>query len=313
MQEKPFFSRTPVLIIGTLICCLLWGSAFPCVKLGAAWSSVEADSVASQLLYAGIRFTLAGIFAVIGGSLITRKMLIPKPKTIPKIMLLSLFQTILQYFFFYIGLAHTSGVKASVIEATNVFVAVIVAGVIFGLEKVNLRKIIGCVIGFAGVVLINLNGFDAESFRNIFTGFSLIGEGFIFISTFAYAFSTVILKKFSKTEDPVLLSGWQFIFGGLVMMVVGLIFGGKVSFGSARAVLMIIYLAFLSAAAYSLWGTLLKYNPVSRVAVFGFMNPVFGFILSAWLLGESGSIGIMAVLSLIIVCVGIFIVNKEKS
>ena len=313
MQDRSVFSKTPVLILCTLICCLLWGSAFPCVKLGSAWSSVDADSIPSQLLYAGIRFTLAGIFAVLGGSLISRKMLIPRAKTWPKIMLLSLFQTILQYFFFYIGLAHTSGVKASVIEATNVFVAVLIAGLIFGLETVNLRKVIGCIIGFAGVVLINLKGFDAESFRNIFTGFSILGEGFIFFSTFAYAFSTVILKKLSKDEEPVLLSGYQFIFGGLVMTAVGLIFGGKVSFDSAKAVLMLIYLAFLSAAAYSLWGTLLKHNPVSKVAVFGFMNPVFGFLLSAWLLDEAGSIGIMAVLSLILVCVGIFIVNKEKT
>lgn len=312
MKEQSVFSRTPVLIIGTLICCLLWGSAFPCVKLGYEWSRIASDSTASQILYAGIRFTFAGIFAVIGGSVIGKKILVPGKKAVPKVMLLSLFQTILQYFFFYIGLAHTSGVKASVIEGTNVFVAVLVAGIIFRMEKVGLKKIIGCIIGFAGVVVINLNGFNAESFRNIFTGFSLTGEGFIFISTFAYALSSVILKKFSKEENPVMLSGYQFIFGGLVMTAAGLIFGGSVYLGSAKAVLMLAYLAFLSAAAYSLWGTLLKYNPVSKVAVFGFMNPVFGFLLSAWLLNESGNINIMAVISLLLVCAGIFIVNFRQ-
>lgn len=312
MKEQSVFSRTPVLIICTLICCLLWGSAFPCVKLGYEWSQIASDSTASQILYAGLRFTLAGIFAVIGGSIIGRKFLFPSVSVIPKVMLLSLFQTILQYFFFYIGLAHTTGVKASVIEGTNVFVAVLVAGLLFKLERVGLQKIIGCIVGFAGVVAINLTGFNAESFRNIFSGFTLTGEGFIFISTIAYAFSSVILKKFSRTENPVMMSGYQFIFGGLVMTAAGLIFGGKISLATPRAVLMLIYLAFLSAAAYSLWGTLLKYNPVSKVAVFGFMNPVFGFLLSAWFLHESDSITLMAVLSLVLVCAGIFIVNTAK-
>lgn len=61
--------------------------------------------------------------------------------------------------------------------------------------------------------------------------------------------------------------------------------------------------------AYSLWGVLLKHNPVSKVAVFGFMNPVFGVILSAWLLKESDVIGIECVLALVLVCVGIYVVN----
>lgn len=301
------------MIIGTLVCCLLWGSAFPCIKLGYSWSNIPADSPASQILYAGIRFTFAGIFAVLGGSLIERRFLHPHKESVPRIMVLSLFQTMLQYFFFYIGLAHTSGVKASVIEATNVFVAVIIAGLIFRMEDVGVKKILGCIVGFAGVIMINLKGFDAESFRNIFTGFALNGEGFLFISTFAYAFSSVLLKKFSDRDDPVMLSGYQFIFGGLVMTAAGAAFGGRVEFTSPKSVLILVYLAFLSAAAYSLWGTLLKYNPVSKVAVFGFMNPVFGFLLSAWFLNEADSIGIMAVISLILVCIGIFIVNSTGS
>ena len=74
---------------------------------------------------------------------------------------------------------------------------------------------------------------------------------------------------------------------------------------------MLIYLALVSAVAYSLWGMLLKYNPISRVAVFGFMNPVFGVILSAWLLREGAqSLGPVSLVSLVLVCAGIYIVNK---
>ena len=82
-------------------------------------------------------------------------MIKPRKSAVGKIIWLSLLQTVLQYFFFYVGLAHTSGVKASVIEAVNVFVAILVSGYIFHQEKIRAGKLIGCVIGFAGVVLIN--------------------------------------------------------------------------------------------------------------------------------------------------------------
>ena len=76
---------------------------------------------------------------------------------------------------------------------------------------------------------------------------------------------------------------------------------------------MLLYLALVSALAYSLWGILLKYNPVSRVTVFGFMNPVFGVLLSALLLGETGQAsGVRSLLALVLVCTGICLVNTSS-
>lgn len=94
------------------------------------------------------------------------------------------------------------------------------------------------------------------------------------------------MKRYSETEDPVMLSGWQFVFGGAVLTVIGFLMGGRLGHMSAKAFLMLLYLAFVSAAAYSLWAVLLKHNPVSKVAIFGFMNPVCGVLLSTILLDE---------------------------
>ena len=121
------------------------------------------------------------------------------------------------------------------------------------------------------------------------------------------------MKNYSKKHDTVLLSGYQFIFGGIVMTAAGYIMGGVITPSGTSAVLMLLYLAFISAAAYSLWSTLLKYNDVSKVAIFGFMNPMFGFILSAVLLNErSEAFGIKGIIAIILVCSGIFIVNKKE-
>lgn len=289
-----------------MLCCLLWGSAFPLVKIGFSWLNISSEDIPTEILYAGLRFTLAGVIAIIITSLISGKFLRPTVKSLPKVFSLSMFQTILQYLFFYIGLSNTSGVKASVIEAMNVFVALIVSCLIFRMEKFTAAKIIGSIIGFAGVVIINVSKGDLAG------GLSLKGEGFILISTVAYAFSSVLMKHWSGEENPMMMSAWQFLLGGIVMSILGFALGGRISGFDLKSVLLLIYLASLSAIAYSLWASLLKYYPVSRIAVYGFMNPVFGFILSAFLLGESEAFGLKSIAALVLVCLGIYIVNYTK-
>lgn len=301
--KKNFLSRPAVVLFGALICCALWGSAFPCIKIGYKMMHIASSDTASQILYAGCRFTLAGILAVFLGSLTQRQFLLPTKASLPHILELSLLQTILQYLFFYIGLAHTTGVKASIIEAVSTFVAIFVAGFLFHQEKVTARKMLGCLVGFAGVVLVNVagNGMDLH--------FTVNGDGAILLSTVAYAFSSVFMKRFSVQDNPVMLSGYQFILGGIVMAVCGFFMGGHLSEFTLPAFAMLFYLGVISAVAYSLWGLLLKYNR-SKVAVFGFMNPVIGVLLSAVLLGEKDSLGFSSIAALLLVCTGIYIVNK---
>ncbi len=307
-ETTHWLQKTPVVQTGALICCALWGSAFPCIKIGYELFHIEAADTPAQILFAGFRFTLAGILTILTGSLINRKLLIPKSaKTAGKIIRLSLLQTVIQYLFFYVGLAHTTGVKASVITGMNVFVAILVASLIFHQESLSSLKIAGCLTGFAGVILINLTGSGLDS------NMRFQGEGFIFLSAVAYALSSVFLKRYSETEHPVLLSGWQFFAGGIIMILCGLAMGGRPGHFTPSGTGMLLYLALVSALAYSLWGILLKYNPVSRVTVFGFMNPVFGVLLSALLLGETGQAsGVRSLLALVLVCTGICLVNTSS-
>ncbi len=307
METKKSILENPQMVLpSAMLCCLLWGSAFPLVKIGFSWLNISSEDIPTEILYAGLRFTLAGVIAIIITSLISGKFLRPTVKSLPKVFSLSMFQTILQYLFFYIGLSNTSGVKASVIEAMNVFVALIVSCLILRMEKITAAKIIGSIIGFAGVVIINVSKGDLAG------GLTLKGEGFILISTVAYAFSSVLMKHWSNEENPMMMSAWQFLLGGIVMSILGFALGGRISGFDLRSVLLLIYLASLSAIAYSLWASLLKYYPVSRIAVYGFMNPVFGFILSAFLLGESEAFGLKSIAALVLVCLGIYIVNYTK-
>lgn len=301
---KSIFNKQPGVCFTAIICCALWGSAFPFIKIGYKLFDIQPADYRSQILFAGIRFLAAGVIVIIFASILSKKLMLPKKNSIGKIGVLSLFQTVFQYTFFYLGLAHTTGTKASILNSTSVFFALIAASLILKQEKLSPLKITGCVIGFAGTVIINLSQGQIEN------SFSLSGEGFIIISSLSYALSSVFMKKYSESEKPLCLSGWQFMLGGAVMIIFGVLCGGRINTFNIQAAAVIIYLAVLSAAAYSLWSILLKYNDVSNVAVFGFMTPIFGCLFSALLLKETSAINIsLTVISLLLVSLGIITVN----
>lgn len=305
-KNKSLLEKPTIVVIVAVLCCLLWGSAFPCVKLGYQLFDIPSGDSSSQILFAGIRFTLAGILVILAGSMMQGKLLKPSKTAIPKVLKLCMFQTVLQYIFFYIGLAHITGVKGSIVNAVNVFFTILVSCLLFRLEKLDKQKLIGCIIGFAGVIIVNLGGeFDMS--------FTFLGDGFLMISAFAYTLSSVLIKIYGKDENPVMLSGYQFTAGGVIMILAGLAMGGRLNAVTFQGILLLLYMAFISAGAYTLWSLLLKYNPVSKVAVFGFCTPIFGVILSAVILGESTSFQLKTLIALMFVCVGIIIVNYKKN
>lgn len=304
-EKKSIFQNPFVVMVTALFCCALWGSATPFIKTGyeliLPWRGTP-----STILFAGLRFTMAGILTVLIYSVARKKFLVPKKQNFGRIITVASFQTVLQYIFFYIGLANTTGVKGTIASGSSAFFALLVAGIIFKMEKLTFKKILACLIGFAGIILVNLKGLD-------FT-MNFFGDGFVIFSAIASAVSSVFTKKYSKYEDPVIISGYQFFVGGLVMIAIGLASGGHVQMPDIKAAGVLVYLAFLSAAAYSLWGVLLKYNPVSKVSIYSFMTPVFGVILSNIMLSESGSVSLLnLILAMVLVSGGILMLNYKKN
>lgn len=303
-EKNKIFTNTIFLTVAALLCCALWGSATPFIKIGYALALPHRD-VASTILFAGVRFTLAGIITVVIYSVARRKFLYPKKENLLKVAHISAFQTVIQYIFFYIGLANTSGVKGTIASGSNAFFAILIASLIFRQEKLTFKKIVACIIGFAGVILINLKGLTLSM--------NLLGDGFVIFSAMAYGVSSALIKCYSKHEDPVVLSGYQFMLGGAVMVLAGALFGGYIEITSVAAAAVLVYLAFLSAIAYSLWGVLLKYNPISKVTIFSFMIPVFGVILSKLMLTEASNVTLVnLIITLVLICIGIVMLNYKS-
>ena len=306
-SKQDFLSTVPGILTAAIAANLLWGSAAPCIKLGYQYFAIAEGDTMSQILFAGVRFTLAGILTILIGSLLRGRFLLPKRGSGGMILTLAMMQTVIQYTFFYIGLSHAPGFKGSIISPTSTFFALLIAALVFRQEKLTARKLLGCLIGFAGVIVVSMNG-------RLEGGVRLDGEGFLVLAAASYGCSSVLIKRFSAREDPVVLSGWQFFLGGLLMTAVAFVGGGRLHAASPRAWPLMLYLGLLSAVAYTLWSLLLQRHPVSRIMVFSFLNPVFGVVLSALLLGEGKILNVpRCALAMVLVCLGVWIVNTPEN
>ena len=310
-QKQNTLTKTGIVALLACVCCILWGSAIPAIKTGYRLMEVDAADTASQIVFAGVRFTLAGLLVLIFASIREKKVLIPDRTILKYAVPVCLAQTVGQYFFFYIGVAHTSVVKGGIITGLGNFIAILIACLIVRNERMTGRKMAGCVLGFAGVVVINL------MVKSLDMGFTFTGEVFILISQVTYGISTILINIYSKKVSPVVLSGTQFTMGGVVLTLIGIGMGGHLGNITAVGVVIIFYLAMVSAVAYTLWSVLLAWNDVSKVAIFGFVNPLCSVILSALILGEvKQAFNTGSLVALLLVCAGIYIVNckaKQKN
>ena len=253
-----FYQNTAVRTFLALVCCALWGSAFPCIKIG--YEMLEIHGEGSEILFAGYRFFLAGVLAYLAACAAGRQLVKMKRSSIPYVFGQGLLQTTVQYVCFYIGLAYTTGAKGSVINGSNAFFSIIAAHFLLKDEKLTWKKIAGCLIGFAGVVVINLSPGG-------------MGDGF---------------------------------------RLAGVAAGGRIGRITPAGLALLLYMALLSTVSFILWAELLKYNPVGKVAIFGFSIPVFGVVLSAIFLEEQ-VFRFQNLMALLLVSLGIFLVNMVPS
>ena len=216
----------------------------------------------------------------------------PKRGEYRAIFMISLFQSMLQYVCYYIGLAGTTGTKASVLSGTQTFFALLLAHALLENDRLARRKTLGCVLGFAG--------------------FRLHGDGLILLSAVSAGAGALVSRIYTPGRDPMLLTGWQLALGGTFLGLLGRVGGGALGSVTAGGAALLGYMIVLSAAAFTIWTALLGRFPVGRVSLFGFLIPVFGAVFSALVLGEN-IMTVRNLLSLLLVSGGIALANSAAA
>jgi len=304
-SQKSFFAQPGNVLLLASLCCLLWGSAYPAIKQGYSLFAIGRHDVPAQMLFAGLRFTSAGLILLAASVLLGWKLLLPVREWLP-VSLLGLTQTALQYVFFYIGMANATGTKSSIMNATGTFFSVILAHFIYRNDRLSHRRICGCTVGFVGVAAAN---YGPSFFEPDFT---LAGEGAVILAAFILSAATIYGKMISQRINVIVMTGWQMTLGGLVLSLAGILTGGRLQGFTPVSIALLAYMALLSSLAFGIWSTLLKHNPVGRVAIYNFLIPVFGVALSAIFLHEA-VFAWKNLLALVLVCAGIWLVTAEKT
>lgn len=289
-------------ILLSLLVMALWGSLFPFLKIGYRTFGVDSASIPDILMFASLRFVISGL-VVCGYSLIKKETLgTPKGKQIFNIFLSGLFAIVLHYAFTYIGISTTDSSKTALLKQLGVLLYVCFAFLFIKDEKFSIFKIIGAIVGFAGIIAINYNPGGIR-----FT----TGDLLIIGASFCSVVASIISKKCVQYNSPFWVTGISQLTGGLILLAAAIALGGKMLCFTWASTAAFVYICTASIVAYTLWYYVVKTSSLSKMFIIKFAEPLFACIFGAVLLGEN-IFKIQYLVAFVLICTGIVLGNKTK-
>ena len=301
-QTKSIFQQPLWVTIFALTAAIAWGWAYPLIKLGFSEFAISADMTASKMLFAGIRFCLSGLIVLAIAGSKKRDFKVRRPIDWWYILLFCMMNTTLHYAFFYFGLSHSEGSRAAILNSLSVFSVVIFACIFFKSDRMTIKKIIGCIVGFAGILSLNLGG--AESGK-----FTWLGDGMIILNALCGASASLLTRGLGKRVDVFVGTGYSLAIGGALLIIPGLMMGGELPQITLLGITYLLLLIAISTLGFTLYNKLLTCNPVGKVAIYNSLIPVVGAVTSCLCLDETFYIKYMIAGAL--AAGGIYIINKS--
>ncbi len=282
---------------------IAWGWAFPLIKVGFNAFGITTDMTGSKMLFAGIRFAAAGLIILSVARSSRRSFTTSKASDWWFILAFALMNTTLHYFFFYVGMSHSEGSRAAILNSLGTFLVVLLACACFKSDKLTPQKIVGCMVGFCGILALNIGG--AESGQ-----FTWLGDGMIILNALCGALSNLMTRGLSRRINVFVGTGYSLTIGGLLLIIPGLLWGGTLPHINALGIVCLLLLIAISAIGFALYNKLLSCNPVGRVAIFNSLIPIVGAVTSCLCLGET--FHQKYVLAGGLAALGIYLINKRK-
>lgn len=302
-QKESIFQRPLFVALFALSAALGWGFAFPLVKLGFAEFGIEADMTASKMLFAGMRFCVAGIFILISAKISGLSFKLQGRGSAAHILAFALMNTTIHYALFYIGISHSQGSRASVVNSLGVFLIVILACIFFESDKFDKRKVIGCVLGLSGIAMMNIGGAASG-------GFTFMGDGMIILNTTCSAIAGLMTRGLSKRCNIIVATGYSLAIGGALLIIPALLFGATLPSITAKGITYLFLLICISSFGFGLYNKLLSCNPIGRVAIFNSLIPIIGTTSSCIILHEP--FYPKYAIALLLTSLGIFVINYHS-
>lgn len=279
MQTRNIFTHPVWASVFALTAATLWGWAYPILKLGFIEFGITADMTGSKIIFAGLRFGFAGIIVMLIARINGKSFKPQKPVNWLYVLLFALVNTTLHYAFFYIGMSHSEGSRAAILNAAGTFILVILACLFFESDKMTGKKILGCAIGISGIILLNVGGSKSSAF-------SMSGDGMILLNTLCAAFAGLLTRGLNKRIDILVGTGCSLAIGGGILIIIGLIAGGSIPTVTPAGIIYLCLLICISSIGFSLYNKLISCNPIGKIAIYNSLIPIVGAITSCLCLSE---------------------------
>lgn len=286
-----------------LITMMLWGSLFPCIKIGYKVFVINTENVADILMFAALRFTVCGIIVCIIACFSKLRTAKPKAKNTLNICLMGIFSIVLHYGFTYVGLSKTDSSKTAIFKQLAPLLFACFSFLFVNDEKFSFKKIIGALIGFCGIIAINTG--------TSFYGFST-GDIMIIAASGCTVISMIISGKSAKKTSPVWITGISQFFGGIVLFAAALFMGAAIPKFTIESAPVFIYICVASIVGYTLFYYVQRTAELSRLFIIKFAEPIFACIFSAAFLGEN-IFKIQYLISFVMISIGIVLGSTVKT
>ena len=297
------FQRPVWVALFALTAAVAWGWAYPLIKLGFDEFGITREMTASKMLFAGVRFTLSGLIVLAIALSKGVSLRVKGAVGWGYLFAYALLNTTIHYAFFYIGLSHSVGARAAILNSLGVFMLVLLACMFFKSDRLTPAKIAGCVVGFTGILVLNIGGGTGS-------GFTFMGDGMIILNALCSAFAGLMTRGLGRHANVFAATGYSLALGGVMLMLPGLFMGGTLPQVTVAGVVILFLLICISTLGFTLYNKLLSCNPVGKVAIFNSLIPVVGAVTSCLCLNEPfyWKYAIAALLAM----AGIYIINARK-
>ena len=287
-----------------ILCALGWSLAYPFIKLGYGELQIDSVDLGSKILFAGIRFFAAGLLVLAFSAVQKRKLAVTR-KEVPWLTLFALVNTALHYLFSYIGLSYIPSARSTILDSMGSFFLIILSGLFLEDDTFSVKKIAGCLLGFCGILTISITPGGG-----LFSGISFLGDGMILLNACCAAGGGILTRFISKKMDMMTATGYGMSAGGLMLLLVGLMVGVRQPWNlSLWGVTILFVLVLISAVCFGIYNMLLANHPISKVAIYNSLIPVFGVMFSSLLLREPFSW--QYILAAGLTAAGVYVVNRK--
>ncbi|MBW3671870.1 MAG: EamA family transporter [Acidobacteria bacterium] len=292
--------RTPLSWIAFGLVCFIWGTTYMAIAV--------AIRTLPDFLFPALRFILGG--------LILLAICLAAGQKLPTRLKDWVNLTVIGFLMVVVGNVAVvfaerdvpSGMAALMVATAPFWMALLESRRIDG-ERMNLRKIVGTIVGFGGVAIL-----VAPALTGVLSAGFLIGALVIQIGNFAWNLGA-FRSKYESPRDvsPLVAASIQMLTGGMIAGVIGLGLGEwrRFSFTTETFLAFLYLVIFGSVVAYGAYVYALAHLPTSIVATHTYINPVIAVIAGRVLLDEP--LGWRAVIAMLVIFAGVAIVRTDRS